>query len=204
MSCSCAFQPEWMKLDILTQHILTLSQRMEKMWITFRLGLRIKSTYDSAVHAGATGADLLKHFEDYSRGNIPLQPQSLLKLTVYGSARQGIACFHVFFCDSEPWCAEKTCMQNACDMHSERVDPCTGHRISRKWTCPNPEIRFGPWLLLALNLAIWISDAPQTHIDRCITLFMTDTTCHAIWLILDIVVGLMERPALWPFEADML
>lgn len=92
----------------------------------------------------------------------------------------------------------------ACMWHFVNGFRCTGRRISRKWTCPDPTIRFGRWLLLALNLAIQISDAPQTHIHRCITLFMTDTTCHAIWLILDIVVGLMERPALWSFEADML
>ena len=47
----------------------------------------IKSTYDPVVNAGAKSADLLKQFEDYSRGIIPLAPQSLLKLTVYGSAR---------------------------------------------------------------------------------------------------------------------
>ena len=58
------------------------------MW--FELGPlpRIKSTYDGAINPGAKSADLLKHFDDYSRGILPLAPQSLLKLTVYGSARQ--------------------------------------------------------------------------------------------------------------------
>lgn len=87
------------------------------MWCELGMPLfpRIKSTYDPVVNAGAKSADLLKQFEDYSRGIIPLAPQSLLKLTVYGSARQGIC-----FCGSEPWCA--------CRMHVTFCERVSLHR----------------------------------------------------------------------------